>query len=191
MPRPAGSPGSRWTRAHDRRPAHRPGTRQRRQHSGTPVLDDHRRWHTTAPGPPRAFLVAGSTGQGGRDQRDHAGPAGAAAQDAVPRTYPGPACSRTRRGPHIHNLAASRLTPAKRLPGRRGQQILPANFATQNGPQRNRPEHGGNNHQQNHRPMPEMPFDSADAYRHNLKDHPVTPAQRGASQREPGHFGSA
>ena len=72
MPKPAGSPGSSWTRAHDRRPAHRPGTRQRRQRSATPVLDDRRRWHTAAPSPPRAWAVPGRTSRDGRDQRDHA-----------------------------------------------------------------------------------------------------------------------
>jgi hypothetical protein len=172
MPQPAGSPGSRWTHAHDRRPAHRPGTRQR---SKIPVLDDRPRWHPAAPGPPRAWAVPGRTGRDGRDQRDHASQAGTASQDAVPLPHSRPACSRTRRGPSIHNLAASRLTPARRRPGRRARKILPANFVTQNGVRRNRPEPGGNNRQQNHSLMPKMPFDSADEYRHNLKDHPVTP----------------
>ena len=54
-----------------------------------------------------------------------------------------------------------------------------ANFVIRNGPRRNRPEQGSNNHQQSLGPLPQMPFDSADAYRHNLKDHPVTPAERG------------
>ena len=117
MPKPAGSPGSSWTRAHDRRPAHRPGTRQHRQRSATPVLDDRRRWHTAAPSPPRAWAVPGRTSRDGRDQRDHAGPAGTAAHDTVPLPHSCPPCYRTRRGPGIHNLAASQLTTAERLPG--------------------------------------------------------------------------
>src|SRR5882757_2183578 len=31
--------------------------------------------------------------------------------------------------------------------------------------------------------MAQMLFDSADEYRHNLKDHPVTPAKRGVTSR--------
>ena len=109
--RPAGPPGSRWTRAHDGRPARHPETRQRRkQRSDTPVLDHRRRWHTAAPSPSQAWAVPGRTGREGRDQPDHAGPAGAAAQDAVPLPYPRPPCSRTGRGPGINNLAASQLT---------------------------------------------------------------------------------
>ena len=82
-----------------------------------------------------------------RDQRDHAGPSGAAVQDAVPLPHARPPCSRTRRGPGIHDLAASQLTLAKRLCAA-ARKILPTNFVTRNGAPRNRPEHGGNNHHQ-------------------------------------------
>ena len=112
-----------WNRAHDRKPADQPGTGRRRQRSTTPVVDDHRRWHTAAPRPSRACPIADRTGRNGRDQRDHAGPAGAAAQDAVPRTYPRPPCPRTRRGPRIHNVAAGQLTTTRGLPGRRPENL--------------------------------------------------------------------